>query len=145
MLRYSPWADAAQRHPDVHIERCDIAPARGAWVPSEKTILIDQALDVAGRRATLAHELCHIDLAHQPTGGWFGRRMERDADQLAAARLLADPEVIAEAIAVFPLEPAQVAAMLEVPLRILRRRLEALTSAERAVIERRLARCDVGS
>lgn len=143
MLRYSPWADAAQRHPDVHIERCDIAPARGAWVPSEKVILIDQALDMAGRRATLAHELCHIDLEHQPTGGWFGRRMERDADMLAAARLLPDPEQIADALAVYPLEPTQVAALLDVPLRILRRRLEVLTDDERAVIERRLALCDV--
>lgn len=137
-MRYSPWADAAQRHPDVHIERCDIAPVRGAWVPSEKVILIDQGLDAVGRRATLAHELCHIDLAHEPTGGWFGRRMERDADDLSAQRLLPDVSAIAEAISLFPLQPGMVARELDVPLRTLRRRLAGLTDAEREAIARRV-------
>jgi Zn-dependent peptidase ImmA (M78 family) len=141
-VHYSPWADAADRYPDIHIERCDIAPARGAWVPSERVIFIDSSLDRPGRRATLAHELSHVDLGHRPTAGWFGRRMERDADDLAAQRLLDDVARVADAIAVHPLQPGMVAAELEVPLRLLRRRLERLTPTEAAVIEERLAQTD---
>lgn len=141
-MRYSPWADAAERHPDVHIERCDIAPARGAWVAEEKVILLGTHLDVAGRRCALAHELAHIDLGHRPARGWFGRRQEADADRLASNRLLSDVERIAEALAVHPLDPAAVADYLDVSVPILRRRLRELTDDEKLAIERRLARVD---
>lgn len=142
-MRYSPWADAAERHPDVHIERCDIAPARGVWVAEEKVILLDSHLDVAGRRCTLAHELAHIDLGHRPAHGWFGRRQEAEADRLASARLLSDVERIAEAFAVYPLDLAAVADYLAVSVPVLRRRLHALTHDEKLAIERRLARLDL--
>lgn len=141
-MAYSPWADAAERHPGVHIERCDIAPAKGAWVPSERVILIDVSLDGDERRGVLAHELAHIDLEHRPVGGWFGRRMEREADVLAARRLLGDVDRIADAIAEHPLQPGLVAEALCVPLRVLRRRLEILTDHERDVIEARVAACE---
>lgn len=142
MQTYSPWADAAERHPGIHIERCDIAPAKGAWVPSERVILLHDALDQDERRGVLAHELAHVDLGHEPTAGWFGRRMEREADVLAARRLLHDVERIADAIAVHPLHPGLVAEALAVPLRVLRRRLECLTDEERARIEARVEACE---
>lgn len=138
-MQYSPWADAAERYPDIQIERCDIAPVNGAWVPSERVILIDAKLDRSGRRAALAHELCHVDLGHTPADGWFGRRMEREADTLAAQRLLADVAVLADAIAEQPLQPGLIAQQLDVPLRMLRRRLENLTAEEKRAIEERVA------
>jgi Zn-dependent peptidase ImmA (M78 family) len=138
-LRYSPWADAARRYPDIHIERCDTAPARGVWVPSERVILINRELGYADRRAVLAHELAHIDLSHQPTRGWFKARQERDADRLAASRLLDEVHEIADAICAHPLDPAQVAEHLGVPLRVLRRRLANLTARDQGYIESRLA------
>lgn len=141
---YSPWADIAERYPDIHVERCDISPCRGAWVPSERVIFIDRALERPDRRATLAHELCHVDLDHRPVGGWFGRRMEHDADTLAARRLLHDVRRIADAIALHPLEPGLVARELDVPLRILRRRLESLTVAEKVMIDDRLSGVERG-
>lgn len=139
-MAYSPWADAAERHPGIHIERCDIAPSKGAWVPSERVILLDVALDQDERRSVLAHEVAHVDLEHEPAGGWFGRRMEREADILAARRLLGDIEEIADAICEHPLQPGLVAERLCVPLRVLRRRLEALSDQERAIIQAHLHR-----
>ena len=144
-MRYSPWADAAERHPDIDIERCDIAPARGAWVPAEKVILLDSGLDVAGRRSALAHELAHIDLGHCASTGWFGQRMERDADHLASERLLPDVDRLAEALATHPLDPEAVAESLTVSVVVLRRRLRELTAADKDYIERRLARCELGA
>src|SRR5690606_8709146 len=111
-LTYSPWDDAAERHPDIHIERWDISPARGVWVASERVILLDRGLDHTERRCTLAHELAHIDLGHTETHGWLRGRLESDANRLAARRLLADIHAIADAICTHPLEPALVADQL---------------------------------
>lgn len=137
--RYSPWQDAADRHGEVHIERCELAPVSGAWVPSQQVILLGRHLDRTGRRSTLAHEIAHIDLEHEPTGHeWFDRRCERDADRLAAMRLV-DVVHLADALVEHPLHPGRVADHLEVPLRLLRRRLEQLTEQETAYIDERLS------
>lgn len=144
-MTYSPWADAAERHPGVHIARCDIAPVRGAWVASERIILLSAELDLVGRRCTLAHELAHIDLAHAPQGGWFGARHERDADRLAARRLLEDIDEIATALCVHPLHPELVAEHLGVTVGVLRRRLANLTPDEKDHIEQRLAAREDGA
>lgn len=144
-MTYSPWADAAERHPDIHIERWDISPARGAWVASERVILIDRDLTQTERRCTLAHELAHIDLGHVEARGWFARRLEREADRLAAKRLLADIEAIADAICTHPLDPDLVAEQLGVTLRMLRKRLKRLTPSETSYIEARLAAHERGA
>jgi Zn-dependent peptidase ImmA (M78 family) len=119
--------------------------ASRAWVPSEAVILLDRNVYYAGRRCTLAHELAHIDFNHIPTQGWFGRRMEHDADALAARRLLQDVLDIADALCVHPLDPEQVAERLGVTVVVLRRRLVALTPAEKDYIERRLAQREDGA
>lgn len=137
-MNYSPWADAAERHPDVQIERCDIAPARGVWVPSERVIMLNTELDRADRRATLAHELCHVDLNHQPLEGWFGRRMEREADRLAARRLLSDVEQIASVLHEHGGDLEAAAADLDVPARVLGLRLDSMTDEERAELVNRV-------
>lgn len=108
-------------------------------MPSERVILIDIALTRAQRNGTLAHELAHIDLGHIDLDGWFGRRFERDADRLAAGRLLADIEPVADAIAVHPLSPVDVAEHLDVPESVLYERLTDLTDAEAQIIEDRVA------
>ncbi len=113
-------------------------------MPSEHVILLDWNLDVAGRRSVLAHELAHVDLDHVPAQGWFGRRMEHDADELAACRLLQDVAGIADALCVYPGDPDKVAAQLGVTIRVLRQRLMALTAPEKAYIEEHLARREDG-
>lgn len=144
-MTYSPWADAAERYPDVVIHRCDLAPAQGAWVSSERVILLDRELDARGRRCALAHELVHMDRTHRPQGGWFGRRQELEADKIAAHRLLDDVESIAEALCIHPLDPEMVAEHLGVTVPVLRRRLSALTDAERDRIQARIDREERGA
>jgi Zn-dependent peptidase ImmA (M78 family) len=137
--RYDPWRDAERRHPHVQVERCDTAPVDGAWIPSELVILIGDHLDETGRRCTLAHELAHIDLDHSPTGHhWFDRRAERDADVLAACRLIRLNE-LADALVEHALHPARVAHRLRVSMRILTARLATLREAEKRYISRRIA------
>jgi Zn-dependent peptidase ImmA (M78 family) len=108
------------------------------WVPSERVILIDCRLNRSERRATLAHELSHVDLGHRAVGGWFGRRLERDADSLAACRLLSSVGDLAEALVGQP-ELAEAADMLDVPLSVLRLRIDLLTDAERSLIDERVS------
>lgn len=144
-MSYSPWADAARRHPDVHIERWDTAPVNGVWVKSEKVILLNRELDWIGRRCTLAHELAHIDLNHEELDDqWFSRRQEREAAHLAAVRLLADVEEIAAAMCAFPLDPPLVAEQLGVTVEVLTARLRTLTDSERRYIEHRVAAQEIG-
>lgn len=140
-MSYSPWRDAEVRHPHLDIERCDIAPARGVWVRSENMILIDENLDRPWRRATLAHELAHVDLGHVSlVEGYFARRVEREADMLAARRLLGNVDVIADAVAAFPGDTAAVADQLDVPVEVLVRRVEKMHPRDRAKIEARVSR-----
>lgn len=138
-MTYDPWRDAAARHPDVHVEPCDCLPANGAWVPQERVILVEQTLDRPHRHEVLAHELAHVDLDHWPTGRpWFDRRQERQADVLAAMRLVS-LEQLADAIVEGALGPEDVADAVELPARVVRRRVRVLTEAEKDYIERRLA------
>lgn len=101
-------------------------------------ILLDVDLDRAERRSTLAHELAHIDLGHRVAGGWFGRRLEAEADRLAAQRLLESVDQLADALATHAGHLAGAAEHLDVPLRVLERRLARLTDDERATIARRV-------
>lgn len=136
-MGYDPWGDAALRHPGVHIERCDLAPARGAWVPEHQVILLDQGLLRPERNCTLAHEVAHIDLAHASTGlRWFDRRQERDADTTAAGRLM--PLGDLAAVLAWALSPEDVARELDVTARMVRIRLRGLTAQDKASIERRI-------
>lgn len=142
-MAYSPWADARDRHPDVHIARVDCQPARGAWVASERVILLDRALNRAERNTVLAHEIAHVDLEHVMSGRrWFDRRQERHADTLAAERLV-DLERLADALR-WALCPEEVAAELDVTVEVVRRRVRGLSDEEKAWIEQRLSLRDAG-
>lgn len=145
MSRHSPWHDAAARHPDVKIGLAKIAPLRGAWISTENVIVLDVDLDQANCNATLAHELAHIDLrhhAHGAPGKWFAIRWEREADNLAADRLLEDVGEIAEAMALHPQNLDMASAHLEVPAEVLWRRLTRLSNAEKTLIVERLDRVE---
>lgn len=137
-MAYSPWDDARDRHPDVHIGRVDLRPARGAWVASERVILLDKRLVRAERNTVLAHEIAHVDLGHVMTGRkWFDRRQERQADALAADRLV-DLHRLADALR-WALCPEEVAHELDVTVDVVRRRIRALSNDEKAWIDERLS------
>jgi len=127
---YCPWTDLGERYPGVHVAVHGLAPARAAWLPVERVILLDRGLTFTQGRCTLAHEIAHMDLGHYPTGvGHFDRRQERDADGLAGRRLL-PVAVLAEAVqAGWDLPSA--ADELLVTVEVLRDRLDRLHPAER--------------
>lgn len=89
-MRYDPGADAARRYPGWVIRHRSL----GGLIPEvlcpvRRVILIDSGQSRPERRCSLAHAVAHLDLGHQQTPlGHFERRQERDADQLAARRLI---------------------------------------------------------
>lgn len=133
---YSPWRDAAERYPDIHIARCRLPVASATWVPEQRVILIEQSLPRAERNAVLAHEIAHIDLGHRGVDltDWTSWKHEVAADKLAARRLisidgLADASRICKTA-------EEVAEYLEVTLPLVKLRLQTLHPAERAQFER---------
>ncbi|MEP7763869.1 ImmA/IrrE family metallo-endopeptidase [Sanguibacter sp. 26GB23] len=123
------------------MEYTALAPARGVWVRSEQMILLDRDLERAWRRATLAHELAHVDLDHRgDVEGYFARRMEREANLLAARRLLASLDAIGDAIAAHGGDTAAVADELDVPSEVLIRRMENMHPRDRARVVARSRR-----
>lgn len=135
MRSYSPWADASRRHPSVHIDWCDeMAPALGAWVPTERVILLRRDVPRALRDMALAHEVAHVDLEHRPSGfRWFDRRQECEASRLARARMLPADE-IGKAMAEYDCDLQLAANDLDVSVGTLRRRCDELTADEQLKI-----------
>lgn len=109
-------------------------PFRGAWLPDDRVIFLDRALGRADRNSVLAHEIAHIDLEHESTGRpWFDRRQERQADRLAARRLI-DVERLAEALK-WCLCEEELADHLDVTVDVVRLRLAMLRDSEKAQID----------
>lgn len=145
MARYSPWRDLETRHPSITVGRAGIKPTRGAWVQEVNVIVLDHDLDRVTCNATLAHEVAHIDLGHhdhQAPGRWFADRWEREADNLAAVRLLDDVDEIADAVALYPHDIEKASHHLDVSADVLWRRLTRLTNAERLLVVERLDRIE---
>lgn len=140
-MHYSPWDDIRARHPGIHVERHGLRPARAAWIPECAVILLDHGLTVAQRRSALAHEIAHIDLRHAPErAGWFGMRQEREANELAARRLIS-VEAFADAYA-YSHDDAQLAEMLNVDVGVIHVRVRHLHPSERHHIQQRMARIE---
>jgi len=134
---YDPWRDAGERHAEVVIARTDCRPALGAWIESAQVILLERTLERPERNFVLAHEIAHIDLGHKVTGhGWFDRRQERQADDLAARRMIT-VKSLAAAIRVSLCEE-EVAEELGVTLEVAQRRMALLTDQEKDFIYEQL-------
>lgn len=133
-MTYDPWRDAAERHPDVVIRRTDCLPAFGAWIEAARVILVEQSLERPARNSVLAHEVAHLDLGHRMTGdGWFDRRQERQADRLAARRLVTF-EALADALT-WALTEDEIADYLHVTPDVVRLRFADLTARELAALD----------
>ena len=144
MNGYCPWTDLGDRYPGVHVAAHTIAPARAAWLPEERIILLERGLSIAQGRCTLAHEIAHMDLGHYPTGvGHFDRRQERDADALAGRRLL-PVHLLADALQV-GCDVVAAAEELCVTVDVIRERMERLHPAERHALRRALNRLEVAA
>lgn len=137
-LNYDPCADAVARYPDWVVRHGILG-----WGLSEvlclraKVILLERGVAAAVRRSSLAHAVAHLDLGHIPAKGWFDRRQEHEADQLAARRLVRI-ERLAE-VARWTRDVSEAAVELDVDQRTLRIRMAHLHPSERALIGRALA------
>lgn len=86
---YDPGADAAQRYPDWVIRHRPLGGIPEVLSARRKVILINRDATPAERRCSLAHAVAHLDLMHDQTpGGIFVAYQERDANLLAAGRLV---------------------------------------------------------
>jgi Zn-dependent peptidase ImmA (M78 family) len=94
---YDPWADLAGR-PDIEYGSRDLGEAQGLWIDKLRVVLVHDGLTKVQARCALAHVLAHVDRDDvRPPRGDFGarirRRQERNADQLAASRLISDQQL----------------------------------------------------
>ena len=142
-MRYNPWVQVGQR-PDIEVScRADLQGAEGAWVPSERVILLSGTLGWRARRSVLAHELVHLELGHQPSClPWFARRQERDAINTAARRLV-PVEALAGALS-WSQDVYELAEELDVDVPTVRARLDCLTNEEKDYIDSRLEAAEKG-
>lgn len=101
-----------------------------------RVIVLDQGLNQAERRCTLAHELEHVERGPVPADPILAAR-EESAIEAAVARRLIDLHSLGEALA-WSRQPVEVAEELWVDELTLRARLDDLQPAERAYLAQRL-------
>lgn len=136
-MRYDPGADAAARYPDWVIRHRHL----GGNIPEvlcrrRKVILINNAHTWAAKRSSLAHAVAHLDLGHEQAAGYFEKREEADADQMAARRLITLDD-LAEALC-WTREYAEIAEELVVDVTMLKVRERHLHVAERHYLRRQV-------
>lgn len=105
---------------------------------ADRLILLERRLSRAETRQALAHEIAHLDLSHRqcrgvgPDGGRLSRRTERDADALAARRLVHIRD-LAEAYR-WTMDRCELAEELVVTLDVIECRLDRLRPSEKALL-----------
>lgn len=137
--QYDPWRDLAGR-PHLTFAIARLPTGHGWYLEDVPGIVLDDRLSRVERRCVMAHELAHVDLGHHdqaagngPGTSRIARRREREADELAAHRLL-DLRRLADALA-WALCPEEVADELDVTVDVVRRRIRNLTPEDKAFIE----------
>lgn len=132
---YHPWK-ALGRLDHIALSISDHLPSgRAWWCPASQTILLASNLTQAERRCALAHELAHIDLGHTGRAAAVERhRQERQADELAARRLITLPALVDAVL--WARDEYEAADELWVDPGTLHTRLQTLTPLERAELDR---------
>ena len=132
-MRYDPGADAARRFPDWVIRHRPLGGIPEVMCRRRRTILIDSGTSWPQKRCSLAHAVAHLDLEHQATtSGLFDVRMERQANGLAARRLIAVDQLVH--VLSWTRHTSEIAAELEVDLVTLDVRRRHLHPSERAYL-----------
>lgn len=109
------------------------------WCPASRTILMRPGLSQTERRCHLAHELSHRDLEHSGCSDPAEqRRQEREADELAARRLITLDALTN--VLLWTDDPGEAADGLWVTRHILDVRLESMYGGERRTVAVELAR-----
>lgn len=114
MSPYNPGRDAAARYPEWVIRHRPL-PDGVPEVMSRrrKVILINSGLTWVEKRCSLAHAVAHLDLGHHEIpGGLFTDHQERDANLLAAGRLVPVESFVE--VCTWTQSPAEIAEELDV-------------------------------
>ncbi len=111
---YDPGRDAAERYPDWVIRHRPLPDGIPEVISRRsKVILINKAAGWAEKRCSIAHAVAHLDLGHHEVhGGVFTKQHERDANLLAAGRLVPIESFVA--VLSWTQSPAEIAAELDV-------------------------------
>lgn len=128
--RYDPWRHAAGMNIRI-IQRPLPIGLLGYWHAPSRTIVLDNRLNQAERRSTLAHEIVHVERGDdgQCASDWHESKQEQQVHQIASRRLIAT-EDLALAMLIHEHE-TDIADELWVDLGTLRARLAGLSTAER--------------
>jgi hypothetical protein len=85
---WSPWRHLRQRHPGVRVKETELpCGVLGCIDHYQKIIWLDSRLLSREQRATLAHEIGHLELDHFMHGKWISAP-EWKVDRWAARRLI---------------------------------------------------------
>lgn len=136
-LRYNPWRDAGERYPDWLIRRVDLQGLTEVTCTRRQIILLDKEMRYARRRCALAHAIAHLDLEHTPVGLEYEAWQEREADKLAARRLI-PIHALADALR-WSRVTAEIASELDVDVDMLCARVDIVHPSEAAVLRRAVA------
>jgi hypothetical protein len=91
---YNPEEHLEHEHPDVTVHYCCLGPARAAWLPKRRLVLISDDLDPATRRSVMAHEVEHLHEDSSHCEGPVAVRQEIRVDRHAAVRLISIDELV---------------------------------------------------
>lgn len=136
------WCPCARlRSLGVRVVEAPTPPGEvGYFDPDARTVIVRPGLTRAVRRATLAHEVAHVEVHDSTEGTWWAqvdaRHVEDCADEIAARRLLPLDELV-DVLAVARSVDA-VAVEMDVDVPTVRARIATLTAAERRYVERRM-------
>lgn len=108
---------------------------RGWHDAAQGTVGVSADLDQPQRRATLGHELVHVDQADVGRESLWDDMQQEATARVISARYLVDIRDLAVAVATAASE-SEVARQLAVDVSTVRRRIEALTPREERYIER---------
>lgn len=135
-LSYEPGADAALRYPGWVIRHRPLSHGiPEVMCRRRRVILIDSGSTWVEKRCSLAHAVAHLDLGHtHAPHDHFDRAQERDANQLAARRLITI-EALAEVLS-WTRHWTEIAQELDVDLATLRTREKHMHMSERGWLRR---------
>jgi hypothetical protein len=141
LLPYDPWADLRQNWPDVKVV---IEPMTGDLLgevrDDGRLIALRADTSAAQRRCTLTHELVHLERGILDCGPWLQR--EEDLVHAEASRRLIPLDSLAAGIRELggADDPAALAHWLDVDSETLAVRFSRMSTAERRMLRRALAR-----
>lgn len=142
-----PVYRALGEHPDIELAVTPLPTGRGFWLSEQRVILVDSRLSRRHRRCIVAHELEHALAGDDGCDGtlddhYFRCRMERRASRRAARRLIT-VAALAEAVALYRDDDAQVAEHLDVDIATLDTRRLSLLPDEWRQLHARLSRLEI--